>query len=401
MLTSRRIVLVEDDEIMGASIDQRLRLEGADVQWLKLMRPSVGALRTPRVPVDAVICDIRLPDGSGEDLFMTLCRTMVPPPFVFITGEGGTDQAVRLMQAGAVDYVTKPFEIASLLERLTHVMRPQIRSDFSDLMGVSQAARQVERQAALAAASDRPLLIRAEAGTGKALLARHIHRQSDRQVAPFVTVQPGRTDITSDVLMRLVMDAGEGVLFIDDLGRLPLPSQNWLMGWLDGHPPARLIAACDAHRSAGVRTDLMARLDSGAILITPLRERPEDAVWLLHQLIAPMAARTGRGCPDVSDLAAQAVRDHDWPGNGRELRSRLAHALTAMTGETLFPADLFPEAASPADRPLRSLAEERDRAERAHILRALERSKGQITETARLLDVSRTTLWEKMTKFGL
>lgn len=401
MLTGRRIVLVEDDEIMGASIDQRLRLEGADVQWLKLMRPSVGALRTPRMPVDAVVCDIRLPDGSGEDLFTTLCRTIVPPPFVFITGEGTTDQAVRLMQAGAVDYVSKPFEIASLLERLAHVMRPQIRSDFSNLMGISQAARQVEQQAALAAASNRPLLIRAEAGTGKALLARHIHRQSDRQAAPFLTVQPGRTDIPPDVLMRLVMDAGEGVVFVDDLGRLPLPSQDWLMGWLDYDSPARLIVACDAHGSEHVRTDLMARLDSSAILITALRERPEDAVWLLHHLIGPLAARAGRVRPDISDLAAQAVRDHDWPGNGRELRSRLAHALTAMTGDTLFPADLFPEAASPEDRPLRSLAEERDRAERAHILRALERSKGQVTEAARLLEVSRTTLWEKMTKFGI
>lgn len=401
MLTGRRIALVEDDEIMGASIDQRLRLEGADVQWLKLMRPSVGALRTPRMPIDAVICDIRLPDGSGEELFITLCRTMVPPPFIFITGDGGTGQAVRLMQAGAVDYVTKPFEMAALLSRLAQVMRPQTRQAFLDLVGISPAARQVEQHAARAAASDGPLMIRAEAGLGKALLARQIHRHSDRQAAPFLAVQPGRADVTPAMLASIAGDAGEGVVFIDDLDRLALPAQDWLMGWLDGAPTARMIAASGARASGALRADLAARLDSAAIVIPPLRDRPDDAVWLLHRLTTRLAARTNRPAPEISDLTAQAVRHHEWPGNGRELRTRLAHALDAMTGDTLFPADLFPESASPANLPLRSLVQERDRAERAHILRALERSNGQMSEAARLLDISRTTLWEKMTKFGL
>lgn len=399
MLNGRRIVLIEDDAIMGASINQRLQLEGADVQWLKLVRASIGALRTPRLPVDAVICDILLPDGTGEDLFLTLCQTMVPPPFLFITGQGATDQAVRLLHSGAVDYITKPFEMSALLSRLAGAMHGLPERAFSGTIGMSAPALQVENQAARLADMDSPLLIRGEAGTGKGRLARHLHRNSDRQAAPFIAAEPGRDDITGDTLAHLADCAGDGVLFIDGLHRLPLPMQDWLMGWLSDAPCARLIATCIPYPADLVRADLMARMSMSDLLIPPLRDRPEDAVWLLNKLAGRMAAGAGRPQPEISDLTAQSVRDHDWPGNGRELRSRLAHALTSMTGDTLFPADLFPESLS--ERPMLSLAEERDRAERAHILRALEQSGGQISDAARLLDISRTTLWQKMSKYRI
>ncbi|WP_405404712.1 sigma-54-dependent transcriptional regulator [Paracoccus sp. Ld10] len=399
MLTGRRIVLIEDDAIMGASIHQRLQLEGADVQWLKLLRESVGALRTPRLPVDAVICDIRLPDGTGEDLFLTLCRTMVPPPFLFITGQGQTDQAVRLLHSGAVDYITKPFEMPALLSRLVQAMRDPAENAFTGTIGLSALAVQVQNRAADLADLDTPLLIRGEAGTGKARLARHLHRLSDRQAAPFVAVEPGRDDVTGDTLTHLARRAGDGILFVDGLDRLSPPMQDWLMTYLDAAPVARLIATCIPDPGDLVRPDLMARMGTSDILIPPLRDRPQDAAWLLDRLAGPMAARAGRPRPDISDLTVQAVRNHDWPGNGRELRTRLAHALSAMTGDTLFPADLFPESLS--GHPMLTLAAERDRTERAHILRALERSGGQIIEAARLLDISRTTLWQKMSKHGL
>ncbi len=89
MLEGRRILLVEDDEIMGASIAQRLEIEGAAVQWVKQVVRAIPAVRTPRAPIDAVICDIRLPDGTGEEIFSRLTSTMTPPPFLFITGQGG------------------------------------------------------------------------------------------------------------------------------------------------------------------------------------------------------------------------------------------------------------------------------------------------------------------------
>ncbi len=141
MLRGYNILLVEDDEIMGASLVQRLTLEGAGVSWHKQTGRALGAIRTPRAPIDAVICDIRLPDGTGEDLYTTLCETTVPPPFLFITGHGGVDQAVRLIKAGAADYVSKPFEMAVFLDRLAMLLSRQPRQEMPPVLGISPAAR--------------------------------------------------------------------------------------------------------------------------------------------------------------------------------------------------------------------------------------------------------------------
>lgn len=388
---------------MGASIDQRLRLEGAEVIWIKLMQRAVGALRTPRAPIDAVVCDIRLPDGTGEELFTTLCRTTAPPPFLFITGQGGIDQAVRLLQAGAADYIPKPFEMGQFLDRLSHLLRPK-GAALSEPFGISPAARRIGELVAQAATSDRPVLIRGAAGTGKALVARRIHAQSDRSLAPFISVGL-RGDEPLPKLFSAFHSVGEGTLFLDALDFLPPAGQDALYRWLEDAPPARLVAACGVEMDAVVadgkfRADLYFRLDLFDIPIPPLAERPEDAVWLLHRLYDSINARRSVPFKGISALTDQAVRDHEWPGNGRELRTRLVQAMATAGGDILFPADLFPERKMESSDRLPTLSEARDAAERAHIVRALERTGGQMAEAAKLLGVSRTTLWEKMQKLG-
>lgn len=405
MLKGRRIALVEDDEIMGASIEQRLRLEGADVVWLKLMQRAIGALRTPRAPIDAVVCDIRLPDGTGEELFATLCRTATPPPFLFITGQGGIEQAVRLLQAGAADYVTKPFEMAQFLDRVGHLLRPK-GAAVEQPFGVSPAAQRIGELVAQASLMDGPVLVRGAPGTGKALVARHIHALSDRSAAPFVVAALSHRDAPLADLESGLAEVGEGTIFIDALERLSSEGQDRLVSWLDSSPAARLIVACstdmsEALRDGRFRSDLFSRLQQFEVPIPPLAERPEDADWLLLRLFDAMNARRTTPLRGVSALAEKAVRDHDWPGNGRELRARLVQAMATASGDMLFPADLFPERQADAGTRLPSLAEARDAAERAHILRALDRSGGQVAEAAKLLHVSRTTLWEKMQKLGL
>ncbi|EEW26907.1 sigma-54-dependent transcriptional regulator [Rhodobacter ferrooxidans] len=406
MLKGRRIALIEDDEIMGASLLQRLQLEGAEVLWLKLAQRAIGALRTPRAPIDAVVCDIRLPDGSGEEVFATLCRSITPPPFLFITGQGEIDQAVRLLQAGAADYLTKPFGMPVFLDRLSALLRAAPLARLPMLLGPSPAARRVEDLALTAAAHDRPVLIRGGAGTGKALVARRIHAASDRRAAPFVHVNLAREADASAALEAALAEVGDGVLFLNALERLGALEQARLMGWLDTGA-ARIIAACGADMadlvgSGAFRGDLYARLNPFEIPIPPLRDRPDDAVWLLHQQFATLNPRRSPPLRGITALADQAVAGHDWPGGGRELRARLVQALATAQGDWLFPADLFPERQTdPADTGLLSLAEARDAAERAQIIAALERTGGQVAEAAKLLRISRTTLWEKMQKLGL
>ncbi|MGF1659436.1 MAG: sigma-54-dependent transcriptional regulator [Rubrimonas sp.] len=407
MLRGRRIVLIEDDEIMGAALAQRLELEGAQVVWRRQALRGLHAVRTPAAPVDAVVCDILLRDGTGEELFAKLSREAAPPPFLFITAQAGVDQAVRLLRAGAADYLAKPFEMDVFLERLARLMAPRPAVETEPLLGVSPAAQAVEAMAAKAAVEDRPVLLRGPSGVGKGLLARRIHALSDRRAAPYAEVDARRGADPEAALFGpdgALAQVGEGVLHLAALGRLPRPAQDRLVAALAADPPFRVVASCglgiDRRIAAGgFRADLFYCFAAREIAVPPLAQRPEDALWLLRQLFPHFNARREAPLSGFSELAEQAALGHEWPGNGRELRARLARAVEMAAGPWLFPADLFPE--MQAQEAFRTLGEARDAAERSQILAALGRTGGQTTEAARLLGVSRTTLWEKMQKLGL
>jgi DNA-binding NtrC family response regulator len=402
MLEGRRIILVEDDEIMGASLVQRLELEGAEIQWHRQIARALSAIRTPRRPVDAVICDIRLPDGTGEELYDTLTRTSHPPPFLFITGQGAIDQAVRLIRSGAADYIAKPFDITHFLTRLVQVMRPRADEEMPAETGITDASRLVDRQIRESALRDTPLLIRGAAGLGKLRLARRVHEQSDRRAAHCIVIDALRRPVDADELKRAIVDVSDGTLILVGVGRLGSRAQDVLMDALSV-PAFRLIATAglriEEKGGESFRADLLALLRSHEIIIPSLAERPEDAVWLADRLFSGFNARRSTPLVGLAASAEEAIRTHDWPDNGRELRARLMRAVEAAEGDHVLTSDLFPERA--ADASLRSLAEVRDVAERNQIISALERTGGQVGEAARLLRVSRTTLWEKMQKLGV
>ncbi|MFN3281068.1 MAG: sigma-54-dependent transcriptional regulator [Tabrizicola sp.] len=402
MLEGRRIVLVEDDDIMGASLVQRLELEGAEVQWHRQILRALPAIRTPRKPVDAVVCDIRLPDGTGEQLYETLTRTGHPPPFLFITGQGSIDQAVRLIRSGARDYIVKPFDIAQFLIRLTRIMRPRADLEMPPETGISEAARAVDRQVAEAAGRDSPVLLRGGPGLGKLRLARRIHDLSDRRAAPAIVLDALAGPVETETLVRAISDVGEGSLFIVGIGRLAPDCQEVLLTGLR-KAEFRLIATAglrlEEKGADRFRSDLFSILASHEIVVPALSERPEDAVWLAGRLFPALNARRASPLTGIAASAEEAILAHDWPGNGRELRARLLRAVEAAVGDLVLTSDLFPERTGSAG--LRTLAEVRDAAERSQIVAALERTGGQVGEAAKLLRVSRTTLWEKMQKLGL
>lgn len=397
----RHIVLVEDDATMGQSLVQRLELEGARVTWVKQMVRGVSAVRTPHHPVDAVVCDIRLPDGTGEDLFKTVSQTTIPPPFLFITGQGEIDQAVRLLRSGAADYLTKPFEMPAFLDRLAMIFRADAEDDaFLELTGISPVARQLDAQIADIAATERHVLIKGQRGLGKARIARRLHDNSDRRASGLQTVN-GFEPLD---MSAAISDTAEGTLAISAINRLSPEDQGMLLSSLrDGG--FRLIASASPDIDAQVtrgefREDLYFALVACEIVVPPLRQRPEDAVWLAQQFFSVLNKRRSDRLNGLSELSIAVLREHDWPGNGREVRSRVVRALGSAQGDWVFPADLFPEL-SEAPNAFETLAETRGAAERRQILRALELTGGQMVEAARLLGVSRTTLWEKMQKHDL
>jgi DNA-binding NtrC family response regulator len=403
MFKGRHILLVEDDEFMGASIVQRLELEKAEVSWLRSVQRALPAIRTPRRRVDAVVCDIKLPDGTGEDLYYALQRTTIPPPFLFITGQGGIDQAVRLLKSGAADYLTKPFDMPRFLERLVLIARRGHEDIDAQQTGISSVARDIDERLAYLAMQDVPVLIRGAPGLGKARMARRLHDLSDRSVAPLIEINALRDDDADRTLNRALAEVGEGTIYINGVTHLSLAAQQRLLD-TQGRAAFRLVASDSAPMEVAVtegafRTDLFYLLSAHQVILPPLADRPEDALWLASLMLSALQRGRERQLRGFSPAAEAAIRAWPWPANGREVRSRLIRALDHAQGDWLQPGEIFPEQSLASQ--VVPLSEARDAAERAQIAAALARTNGQIAEAAKLLHVSRTTLWEKMQKLGL
>lgn len=431
-LEHRIVALVEDDPIMGESLVQRLALEGTIVRWWKNGREALAEIERERP--EAVVCDIRLPDMNGDAIFRAVASRDPAPPFLFITGFGDIDEAVRLMRAGAADYLTKPFDMPVLLDRLSGLL--PAGGEAESILGVSDAMRQVERTLLRVARVRATVLLTGETGVGKEVCARFLHEASGAK-GPFMAVNCAA--IPGDLLEAELFGhergsfsgahqrhhgyaerAGEGTLFLDEIGDLAPPLQAKLLRLLEDRQfyrvggetslafRARIVAATNRDLSEKVtagtfREDLFYRINVVSIAVPPLRRRPEDISWLTARFFSELSAQSASDLAGVSALAEEALLAHPWPGNARELRNRTERAVALALGPWLMPGDFFPEAPSTAAAgdALPSLEEARTAAERQHIRRALRQTSGEIGQAARLLGVSRTTLWEKMRRLGI
>lgn len=434
-LEHRLIALVEDDPIMGESLVQRLALEGMVVRWWKNGSEALAEFERERP--EAVVCDIRLPDMSGDAIFRAVASRDAAPPFLFITGFGDIDEAVRLMRAGAADYLTKPFEMPVLLDRLSGLLPPVVDADA--VLGVSEPMRQIERTLLRVARVRSTVLLTGETGVGKEVCARFLHQASGAK-GPFMAVNCAA--IPADLLEAELLGhergaftgahqrhlgyaerAGEGTLFLDEIGDLAPALQGKLLRLLEerqfyrvgGEKPvafgARIVAATNRDlaervKAGAFREDLFYRINVVSVAVPPLRQRPEDIAWLAARFFEEFGAQTGSDLAGVSALAQDALVAHSWPGNVRELRNRVERAMALGLGPWLMPGDFFSElrpagSAGSGPAPLPSLEEARMAAERRHIRRAIDQTGGELGQAARLLGISRTTLWEKMRRLGI
>jgi DNA-binding NtrC family response regulator len=449
---SRRglILVVEDDEILGRSLEQRLTLEGWHVHLAATGRAALEAVAR-QVP-DVVMCDICLPDADGEKLMADIFNRAGAVPTIFMTAYGGVDQAVRLVRAGARDYLTKPFDLDEVVAKLAAaVERDDVGAAAVDestpfaSFGLSLATRTTRRVLERVADLDLPVLLLGETGTGKEVAARFLHAASGRRDAPFVAVNCAAlaTELVDSALFGhekgaftgahdrhagFAEQALEGTLFLDEIGELDARLQAKLLRLvqerefvrLGGRTVLRFRArlVCATHRdleaevAAGrFRQDLWYRINVVTVRLPALRERPEEIGPLLQRFVERAGPRLRRRQLAVDLAALDAARAYDWPGNVRELENRVERAVALAEGEVITAHDLFPDAprrpaaaAVPAvagdGQPL-TLAEIRDAAERTHIERTLEATAGGIQEAAQRLGISRTTLWEKMRRLGI
>lgn len=436
LLEGHSVAVIEDDPVMGESLVQALSLEGCHVEWWKTGSEAAKGLRS--TAPDLVICDMRLPDTTGEALFLTHAALVPLPPFLFVTAYGDIDQAVALMRQGAADYVTKPFDLAKVLARVQDLIQKNTAPRQGVGLGVSRQILSVE--AALRRISDltSPVLITGETGAGKEVCARFLHAVSSRSQEPFIAVNCAA--IPADVMEREIFGyrgaaaqafhrgvaerARGGVLFLDEVSELPLPLQAKLLRLVETREYHRLGGeqnmifhgriVCSTHRDLPAlvregrfREDFFYRIGGMKIEVPPLRERLEDIPWLIGLFLESFRGGLPAAPKSVSSQGMEAALAYPWPGNVRELRNRLERAVAMARTDHVMPLDLFPEQACATlegiepTRPIVTLSEAREDAERRQIEIALRETNGHLIEAARLLGVSRTTLWEKMRRLGL
>jgi DNA-binding NtrC family response regulator len=436
MSAPKVVLVVEDDPVLGPALMQRLRLEGYRP---RLAETGAAALReAAALAPDAVLSDIRLPDMSGEEVYWRLLAEYGALPAFFMTAFGEVAQAVRLVRAGARDYLTKPVDVDRLMAALRTALDAEASCEGeAPPLGVSPAMRAVEATLRKAARVDVPVVLTGETGVGKEVAARFLHAASPRAAEPFVAVNCAaipaelaestlfgheRGAFTGAVARNvgLVERAGAGTLLLDEVAELSPELQAKLLrlvqersflpvGAAAERPfAARIVCATHADLAARVRAgafreDLFFRLNVIAVAVPPLRRRPEDLPVLAERLLGEAVARFGLGPRRLAPGVLATLTEHDWPGNIRELRNRIERAVALAEGEAVTAADLFPEAAlePPAAATPATLDTALGDAARLAIRDALRRSGGSRAGAAQLLGISRTTLWKRMRELGL
>ncbi|MEQ8330856.1 MAG: sigma-54 dependent transcriptional regulator [Longimicrobiales bacterium] len=442
-----KVLLVEDELAVRTSVAETLEEAGHQVTAVASAEAALSGLAA--AAPDLVLSDIRLDGMSGLELLRVLRRRVPSVDVVLMTAYDDMPTVAEAMKEGAADFLVKPLQLQRLREVTERIERdrstcsrlepaPLVREEDETPLLVGRDPGMLEVYKAIGRASRARVgaLIRGETGTGKELVARAIHRSSPWSDHPFVPVnctalpetlleselfghvKGAFTGATADRRGRFAL-AGDGTLFLDEIGdTTPLLQAKLLRVLEDGRftpvgadrtesTRARVLAA--THRDlerlvaeGSFRQDLYYRLRVLEIRIPPLRDRPGDLPVLAAHLLDRAARRTGSPVARLTDDSVRALVNHDWPGNVRELEHCLTRALVLASGGVIHPSHLAlrgPEAEpGPYDAgTFPTLAELEGR----HVARALALAEGNKTEAARLLGVSKPTLYRMLRRHGL
>ncbi|WP_069863419.1 sigma-54-dependent transcriptional regulator [Pseudomonas citronellolis] len=435
-----RVLVVEDDPHVLLGCQQALALEDLDSDGVA---SAEEALR--RVGADfpgIVVSDIRLPGMDGLQLLARLREKDAQLPVVLITGHGDIAMAVQAMRDGAYDFMEKPFAPERLVDVARRALEHrrlsreigQLRRQLAGrqalearLIGRSPAMQALRELIANVADTSANVLIEGETGTGKELVARCLHDYSRRQAKAFVALNCGglpESLIDSEIFgheahaftgagkrrIGKIEHADGGSLFLDEIESMPLNLQVKLLRVLQEHQLERLgsnqlipvdcrvIAATKSDlgamgREGSFRSDLYYRLNVITLQLPPLRERREDILMLFEHFLQQSSLRFDRPAPAIDNATAASLMAHDWPGNVRELRNvaeRFALGLPVLTSS-----GQGPDASEPR------FAEAVEAFERSLLQSALERHAGNLSQAAVALGMAKTTLFDKVKKYGL
>jgi DNA-binding NtrC family response regulator len=438
-----RILIVDDEAVVRDSLADWFRDEGYRVDTADSAKSALAELA--HANWDIFLLDIRMPGIDGLELQRKLKEAQPDATVIIMTAYASVESAIEAMKQGAYDYILKPFNpddlehtIQKALERKHLVAENKnLRINIDELnlaheiVGTSAATRRLLEQVAMVSASDTTVLIRGESGTGKELIARAIHANSDRRYMPIVVVNCGA--LSEGVLESELFGhekgaftgaqyrrkgkfemADGGTLFLDEIGDIGLKTQVDLLrvleekkifrvgGNLEIPVNFRLIAATNKNLETmnaenKFREDLYYRINVFSITIPPLRERAQDIPLLAEHFLKKFTRSMNRAILKISMEAEAVLLNYGWPGNVRELQNAIERAVLVCKTERIEPDDLpLNVHGGNMDAGSRSLAE----IERQHIKRTLEETGWNIYRAARLLEIDRVTLYNRIKKYG-
>jgi two-component system response regulator AtoC len=450
----RRVLVVDDEENIRLVLRTLLKRHGYEVETAPGGDEALGLVES--FGPDVVITDVRMPRMGGMDLLSTLRAKGNEATVIVMSAYGNLDQAIDAIKAGAYDYIQKPFkpdeivlalrkaEEREALRRENRVLREEIRREhrFEDILAKSTVMQGVFRTIAKIANYKTTVLITGESGVGKELVSRALHSRSNRAGKAFVPVNCGAipenlleselfghkkgafTDAVAD-RNGLFSEADGGTLFLDEIGELPLGLQVKLLRVLEDGKIRRLGEAKDVgvdvrivaatHRDllketqkGRFREDLFYRLNVLPIHVPPLRERREDIPVLIEHFMARNNARLGTALTGLDSEARRLLYEHSWPGNVRELENTIERAMVLGEGDKLMPADL-PERIREAQNPVQmqltsgelSVKKTTRIIEEILIRRALQKTKGNRTRAAEVLEISHRALLYKIKDYKI
>jgi len=437
----KEVLIVDDEAAMREALEANFLRRGWRVRSASGVTEALTAFRIS--PTKLVITDMRMPDGDGLKVVEGVRKCLPETPVILLTAYGSVPDAVEAMRGGACDYLEKPISFEELEARAEQFVGSEtdtlLGSAEPEIVGRSLAFRRILEQAKKVARSDVDVLIEAESGTGKEVVARAIHRHSPRKKGPFVAVNCSAfpENLLESELFGHVRGAftgaqtnkvgkfelaNSGTLLLDEVADLPLSLQPKLLRALqereidrlgDTKPvpvDVRIVATTNKPlaqqvKSGAFRADLFYRLHVVPLTIPPLRERREDILPLAHRFLRKYEPVECRGLFRLAPELIAQLQEYDWPGNVRELENVIRRELAFAVGTTLegcggmLGADLQEEgtADDASCRPGLTLQE----MERRLLEATLEATGGNRTKAAALMGVSLRTVRNKIREFGL
>jgi len=449
-----RVLVVDDEENIRLVLRTLLKKNGYEVQVAASAEDALAVLDS--FDPDFVLADVRMPGMSGIELCAELGVRSSAATAIVMSAYGSVDLAIEAMKAGAYDYVAKPFkqdevllalrkaEERESLRRENRALKEEIRKGhrFDDMLGKSEAMGALFRTLEKVAEYKTTVLVQGESGTGKELVARALHRLGPRAEKPFVPINCGAipealleselfghrrgafTDASADK-RGLFEEAHGGTLFLDEIGELPLALQVKLLRALqegtirrlgdtkDAQVDVRVIAATVRELKKEVdggrfREDLYYRLNVLQVTVPPLRDRMEDIPLLVDHFVEQCNARLGTDIRGVDAAARKLLLAYGWPGNVRELENLVERAVVLAEGNVLGPDDLPERLREPADPVAQTLGTGELSIkkttlfiEETLIRRALDKTGGNRTAAAKLLEISHRALLYKIKDYGI